>query len=431
MRLLIPLVIVSLSFSLTLEEAKELAIRNHVERIKSEIDLKKLEQRIREVRGRVLPSLSFSARFTRWDPNYISAFFPENKYFLTLTLNQTLFDRSLWYALKVARMNRDLQRLVIKEVKTRLSAEVEKVYWAVLLKREILREKRESLRYWEDYFRIVEEKYRAGIVPRYEFLRARAELRQARADLIRAESDYRTALNNLKVLLGIAEDPEPEEAFRRVDIDLSDPYPLLKNNPTLLVLKKTLEVKRGEVEVRKGEYFPKLTFFFNYNFENIIDFEGGRLREDTRHGYNFGVRFDFLIFDGFSRSARVMQGKLETLKVMEEIAFLERKLRSDLDSLLAQLRSVREEIEARRDTLVASEESLRFATERYREGVGTQVELLEARRNYERSKLAYLESVYSYNSLVAEIKALLGMYSFTEDGPGVRPEDLDHEGPSL
>ena len=431
MRVLALLILFSLSFSLTLEEARSIALRNHVDRVKSEIDLRMLDQRIREVRAGLFPSLSFSARFTRWDPNYISAFVPENKYFLTLSLNQTVFDRVVWSAIKVAKGSRELQRLVLEEVRNRVSAEVEKAFWAVLLRREILKEKRESLRYWEDYFRIVEEKFRQGIVPRYEFLRARAQLRQARADLIRAESDYRTAVNNLKVLLGMTGEIHPEGEFRKEDLPVKDPYPLLKNNPTLKVLKKTLQVRRAEVEMRRAEYFPKLTFFLNYNFENIIDFEAGRLKEDTRQGYNLGVRLDFLIFDGFKRSARVMQGRLEALKVKEEIEFLEKKLANDLDSLIARLRSVEEEIKARRDTLKASEESLKFATERYREGVGTQVELLEARRSYERAKLSYLESIFVYNSLVADLKAILGFYSLAEDGLRVGSEYLDHEGPLL
>ncbi len=421
MKLFIFLLLASFGFSLTLEEAIRIAVRNNIDVLKSGIDLRKLDQRIREVRSKVFPRVSFSARFTKWDPNYISAFFPENKYFLTLNLTQTVFDRTLWTALKVAKRSGELQRVVLEEVKVRVASEVEKVFWAVLLRREVLREKRESLRYWEDYFRLVEEKYRAGIVPRYEFLRARAELRQAKAELIRAESEYRTAVNTLKVLLGITEDVEPEGEFRKADLNLEDPYTLLERNPTLRVLEKTLEVRESEVEVRRAEYYPKLSFFFNYNFENIIDFENGRLEEDTRQGYNFGFRFDFLIFDGFGRRARVIQSRLETLKVKEDIDFLRKKLRNDLDSLLSRLRSAEEEIGARRDTLLASEESLRFATERYREGVGTQVELLEARRSYERAKLSYLESVYAYNVIAADIKAILGMYLLAEDGPRIGP----------
>ncbi|WP_457600558.1 TolC family protein [Hydrogenivirga sp.] len=403
-------VLISAAWPLTLEEAKELALRNHIESVKSELELKRLEEKIREVKGSVLPTVVLSATYTRWDKNYVSSFVPENKYFVNLNLNQPLFDKGVWEALKLAKESRELQELVIGEVKVRLSSEVEKLFWAVLLKREVLGEKRESLRYWENYFALVREKYEEGIVPRYEFLRARAQLRQARADLIRAESDLKTSLNSFKSFLGLTEVPELEGRFRKVDLSVKDPFGVLEaKNPRLRVLRKAYRVKLANVGLRRSDYYPKLSLFFNYNFENVMDFEAGQLKEDFRHGYNFGLRLDFTIYDGSKRSARVVQEEIESRKALKELQFVKTKLRNELESLLAQLRSAEEELKAREDTLLAAEESLRFATQRYAEGVGSQVELLEARRSYEQAKLSLLNAVYNYNSLVADLKALLGM----------------------
>jgi len=410
MRLLLLILISVVSWGLTLEEAKRLALQNHIDSLKSELELRRLEEKVREVRGNILPSVILSASYTRWDKNYISSFVPENKYIVSLKLNQPLFDKAVWEAFKLAKLSKELQELVINEVRVKLLAEVEKLFWAVLLKREVLAEKRESLRYWKSYFELVKEKYERGIIPRYEFLRARAQLRQARADLIRAESDLKTSLNTLRSFLGVSGDLSPEGEFRKVELELRDPFGVLyEGNPTLRVLKKTYSLKRATVELRKSDYYPKLSAFFNYNFENIMDFAGGQLKEDTRHGYNFGLRFDYTLYDGSKRSARVLQEKIESKKALKEIEFTRNRLRNELESLLAQLRSAEEELKAREDTLLASEESLRFATERYAEGVGSQIELLEARQSYEQAKLSLLSAIYNYNSILADLKALLGM----------------------
>ncbi len=410
MRFLLILLLFTFSYSLTLEEAIELALKRNINSVKTEIDLRKVEERIKEIRGSVLPAITFSARYTKWDPNYISSFVPENKYLLRLTLTQSIFDKSVWDAIRLAKRSRELQEAVLKDMRISLKAEVEKLFWAVLLKREVLKEKERSLRYWENFFRLVEEKYREGIVPKYEFLRARAQLRQARADLIKAESDYRTSLNSFKNLLGITEDVELEGDLRKVSFRVENPKKLLlERNTSLLVLKRTLLVRRESVNLKRADYYPKLSFFANYNVENVMDFRGGRLVEDTRSGYSFGLNLDFTLFEGQKRGARVMQEKLEELKISEEIKFKEKELLNQLDSLLSQLRALEEELLAREDALLASEESLRNATERYREGVGSQVELLEARRNYENAKLLYLQSIYNYNALVADIKRILGL----------------------
>ena len=409
MRLLLLLLLFTFSYPLTLEEVVSLALRNNLEGVRSEIDLRRVEERIREAKGRILPTVAFSARFTKWDPDYISSFVPENKYLLRLSLSQPIFDRSLWVAVRLARRSRELQEAVIRDVRSSVKAEAEKLYWAVLLRREILREKKRSLKYWEDYFRLVEEKYREGIVPRYEFLRARAQLRQARADLIRAESDYRTSLNSLKNFIGMEGDLELEGELRRVNLKVEDPHrTLLERNTTLLVLRRTIRLRRESVELRRADYYPRLSLFANYNFENIIDFREGRLVEDTRDGYSFGLNLDFVLFEG-GRGARVVQEELEELKVRREMEFKRRELLNLLDSLLSQLRALEEELLAREDTLLASEEFFRNASERYREGVGSQLELLEARRAYESARLLYLEAIYSYNALAADIKRLLNL----------------------
>lgn len=411
MRFLLLLVLTfAFSYSLSLEEAVRLAIENNVGSIKSELDLKKVEERIREVKGGVLPTVTFSARYTRWDPNYVSSFTPLNKYLLSLSLSQPVFDKSVWEALRLAERSRELQEAVIRDVRNSLKAEVEKLYWAALLKREVLKEKEESLRYWESYFKLVEERYKQGVVPKYEFLRARAQLRYAKADLLRAESDYRTSINSLKNLLGIREDISLEGDLRKVPFSVEDPEKvLLERNTTLLVLEKTLRVTSESVSLSKADYYPRLSFFANYNVENVKDLKGGGLKEEVRKGYNLGLSFDFTLFDGWRRDARVMQGKLEELKVREDIDFKKKELLNQLDSLLSQLKALEEELLAREDTLLASEESFKNATRRYAEGVGSQVELLDARKAYEEAVLSYLESIYKHNSVVADIKRLLGL----------------------
>ncbi|GEM_PF-666240 len=411
--LIFTLLTASVAFSLSLKEAKLLALKNHIEAIKGNLDLKKLEEKVKEIRAKILPTLNFSATYIRWDKNYISAFVPPDKYSASLSLNQPIFNRAVWTALKLAQANKELQKLFLEEVKVSLLAEVEKLFWAVLLRREIFKEKRESLSYWKKYFNFVEEKYKKGIIPKYEFLRAKAQLRQAEADLIKAEAELKVSLNSLKSFLGLKKNIHPEGEFGLAYIQLENPLRVLeKNNLTLQILRKTIRVKQLSAEVQKSEFFPQVSFFLNYNWENIMDFKQGRLKEDFRHGYNLGLKVDIPVYEGGARIAKVMQEKIEKKKAERELDFVKVKLSNELKSLLLRLKSVKEEIKARKESLIAAEESLRFATERYISGVGNQVELLDARKNYENSKILYLESVFNYNVIVADLKKLLGLGLF-------------------
>jgi len=406
--LLIPLLLSAKELDLSLEDALRLAVERHIESVKSELELKKIEEQIREVRAGIFPSLRLSATYTRWDPNYISAFIPENQYFISFSLNQSIFDRSVFMALKVARRTRELQQAVIMDVKRSLEAEVKKLFWGVLLQREILRIREESLYYWEDYFELVREKYEKGIVPRFEFLRARAQLKGATAKLIRAKADYRRALNSLRSFLGIEGEIEVKGSLEPVVLEEADPHSLLRiNNSSLRVLRKTLKARESAVEVKKAEFYPRLSAFANYDIRNIIDFRAGRLIEDQRKGYSFGLRLDFTLFEGLARSARVSQERIELEKVRKELEFTEKKLLSDLDSLLTELRSLKEELSASLDTVESEREALRYAEERYREGIGSQIDLLNARVSYENALVNYYTILLRHNSVVADIERMI------------------------
>ncbi len=406
--ILFPLVLMAGEVELTLDRAIRTALERHIESVKSQLELEKIEDQIKEVRAGIFPTLRLSATYTRWDPNYISAFVPENQYFINFNLNQTLFDRSVFMALKVAKRTRDLQKAVIEDVKRSLEAEVKKLYWGVLLQREVLRVREESLRYWEGYFELVREKYEKGIVPRFEFLRARAQLKGARANLIRARSDYRRALNSLRSFLGIEGKVVVKGSLDPVKFTVEDPDRLLlRNNSTLQVLRKTLRARESAVEVKKAEFYPRLSAFANYDIRNIIDFRAGQLVEDQRRGYSYGLRLDFTIFEGLARTARVSQERLELEKVRKELEFTKGRLLADLDSLLTELESSEEELSASLDTLESEREALRFAEERYREGVGSQLDLLNARLSYERALINYYSAVLRHNSIVADIERLI------------------------
>ncbi len=405
---LFPLFAFAQEVVLTLDKVVRLAQERNIESIKSELELRKVEEQIREVRGAIFPSLKLSATYTRWDPDYISAFVPENQYFVSLQLTQTIFNKSVFEALRVAKRTRDLQRAVYEDVKRSLSAEAKKLYWGVLFRKEILRIREGSMRYWEGYFELVRERYEKGIVPRFEFLRARAQLRRAKADLIRAKSDYRRALSSLKTFLGIEGTVKVEGELKPVPFDVSDPEGmLLKNNSTLKVMAKTIKARETAVDLKKAEYYPQLNAFANYDVRNIIDFQAGRLVEDQRRGYSFGLRLDFVLFDGFGRSARTAQERIELEKARSELEFTRRKLLGDLEALMTELESLREEISASEDSVESERLAMKFAEERYREGIGNQIDLLTARRSYEGALISYYSAVLSHNTVVADIERLI------------------------
>ncbi len=391
--------------SITLQEAIESAIQNNLKSIESEIELKKVEHRIREIRAGLFPKLSFRAEFTRWDESYISSFVPTNRLFMTLTLSQVIFDRSVFLALRLAKDSRELRKLILEDVRREVVKETQKLFYLALFRKEILGEYETSLKYWKSFFKYVEAKYREGIVPKHELLRAKAQLQMAKANLKRAKAEYEKALSSLSTLIG-------KENIRDVEGSLSENFPRtedisIEKNSTLRVLKKSIELQELNRELVNAESYPKVRLFGAYQGNNLKDFENGRLKDDFRHGYSLRLQADWTIFDWGQKKERLSQENLELEKLRERYRSKKVELSNTLKSILSEIEALKLELEARHLSLRASEEALKLSTERYREGIAPQLEVLEAATNHERSRIELLRSLYTLSILRAELSRLI------------------------
>jgi len=86
---------------------------------------------------------------------------------------------------------------------------------------------------------------------------------------------------------------------------------------------------------------------------------------------------------------------------------LEYDLKARLRSTLLSINSLKTQIKAVQSSLEFAKESLRLSTERYRLGVGSQLEVLEARANYNSLLANYYLLLYQYNSSIASLERLI------------------------
>jgi AcrR family transcriptional regulator len=115
------------------------------------------------------------------------------------------------------------------------------------------------------------------------------------------------------------------------------------------------------------------------------------------------VSINYLIFDGFSRKAEISGAEIDLLKQRENLLQLEYDLRARLRGILLSINSLKTQIKAVQSSLEFAKEGLRLSTERYRLGVGSQLELLEARANYNNLLANYYLLLYQYKLLLSRL----------------------------
>jgi outer membrane protein len=393
--------------AITLEQALELA-RKRANQIRlSELDIKKAEEEIKRARAGILPQVSVSYNYTYFGQDLALGITPHNRQSAVLQLNQAIFNKQVFELIKLANIQRELQSLIKEDVQRTLESQVKDLFYGLLYRKELVKLQEENVNYWEENYRVVSAKFSAGVVPKVELLRAQSQLEQARSQLEQARADYLRALEDFKALLKLEGDVEPEGTLELKEFSLKEEellQDLKEKNSTLRVAKKSVELAQGTVELKRAQNLPTVNGFANYQlFTGRRSFFGST---EQLKGYSFGVSINYLIFDGFSRKAEISGAEIDLLKQRENLLQLDYDLRARLRSTLLSINSLKAQIKAVQSSLEFAKEGLRLSTERYRLGVGSQLELLEARANYNNLLANYYLLLYQYNSSLAGLERL-------------------------
>jgi outer membrane protein len=256
--------------------------------------------------------------------------------------------------------------------------------------------------------------YKQGVASGYDYLRSEVQLANVKPSLIESKNNLQLAKNSLKNLLAMdlntKIDVEGEFKVEKVDSDLIErSNEILKDkNPTLQQLSLQKLMLEENVNIEQAAYLPTLSAFGSYDWQaqdNTFNFKN----YTWANTITVGLQLSYPIFDGFKRGARIQQAKIDvqTLEVTKnrteeglKIGLLQSKLKMDeaLDRIQAQEKSVQQ-----------AERALEIAQTRYKEGVGTQLEILDTQNSLTQTSINYEKAVYDFLIAKTEWEKVLGI----------------------
>lgn len=394
---------VCISYGITIEQAINIAQQNATNIKLTSLDIQKAEAQIKEAYSNILPSVSLTVTYNRWDPNYIFGFTPINQYSGKIGLTQKIFDKQIYTLIEVAKTNKKLQETIRKDIVHKVLDTTRRLYLTVLVNRELYKLKQENLNYWQENFKFVEEKYKAGLLAKYDYIRAYSQLQSAVADIEKAKASYIKSIEDLKRFLMIEDMTEPEENLTKIEFNVPEE---IENNTEIAVLKAQLELAEKNIQNNRSANYPNLSAFLNYQVNNQFDFISRS--EVWRKGYNLGLSVNWQIFDGFSKDSRVVQSQIDKAKFEVQLQDKIKEIHVELKKASVDLQALKTQLLADEENIKAASESLRLSTERFKAGIATTLELLESQTNYHNSRLNYLSTLYNYNIRVLDLMNLTG-----------------------
>lgn len=445
---------------LTLDEVLLVGLRENRDLERARLELKRAQGQVAEAWSSIYPSVDLNTSYTRnvtpsvsflpaifFNPDAAEGellqvqFGAENVWGGNISVEQPLFRAGAFIGVGAAGRFESLQIETVRGVKHEVVTRIRLQYYDLLLAQEQAGLIARSLSRVIQALEETRALNRAGLASDYDVLRLEVELANLEPNLRRAENEYRRMQRELVTQLNLDEGTRLEVVGSLAELNLEDPRANEPENARLLALMGvnlegeadhgagqallqraqgtnsllqqvglTAELRGTELQLERAEYLPEVSLFATYDVQaqqygrpNFFGRSGQR-----GYGRNVGLRVTFPIFTGFRRNARIDQTRASLRAARVELDLAEDQLRDRLRSLLERAEESRLRARSQGLAVEQAQRGFEIASARYREGLGSQLELTDAEVALRQTEFNYAEAVFDYLSTRAQIDQVVG-----------------------
>jgi outer membrane protein len=392
---------------LNLKQAVETALRQNPAVTAARQALDEADARIKEARADYFPQLGFSGIAKAGLSGATNALglvgLPNSPFYRNFADSLNIYQSALDFGRREHRVaferrRREVAEAQLHETEAFVIRKTERAYYDLLRAQRLQEVAADVVRSRESVMRQAQAFYEGQIRSRVDVELARAGLARARLELLKVENNVRTSIAELGRALGGSQDARYELELPDLALPQPEPLPSLieeayRTRPELLAAQAELRVADEALEFARSQKRPLLAFAFSGGYARFRDV----LAQQLLSG---GTGLILPLFTGGR-----LQGQIDEARARLQIAEsrqedVRQQVALEVRKAYVKLQNALESIPMLRQQAEASRQALRLASERYRERLGTLVELNEVQANL--ADAAAGEATGLYDAKVAE-----------------------------
>lgn len=393
---------------LALDEALEIALKNHPQAAEARENLNRAEAETSMALANYYPQI------------YIAADWSKGRSFLTpiesirqtevhtdaLYLRQTIYDFGRTAgAVDSARENLAAAAESLAITRQDIAFRLKSAYYLQLAAEKQVAATRETVETREAVFRQAEEFFSQGTRARVEVTRVEANLYAAKTALIRAENNRELARVELANAMGVPS-LEPRPLLEPV-IAAAVPernqlqQEAFANRAELKLLKAAKGSAAASLRIARSGYLPILSGTASAGYADQEFPPGGKV-------WGVSLNLTVPLFSGFSTVAQQKEAvaTLGAVEAREDNQKLQ--IGKEVESAWLGVREATARIASTEREVAAARENRTLATGRYQEGVGNSIEVTDAQSQALDAETAHIQAVYDYYIALARLDRAVG-----------------------
>lgn len=264
---------------------------------------------------------------------------------------------------------------------------------------------------YQKALQLTQNQYNVGVAARADVVQAQTQLKSAQAqaiDLGIARAQYEHALAVLvgKTPAQFALAPLKNFATAPPRIPLGLPSQLLERRPDVAVAERQAADANAQVGVATAAWFPSLTLSASGGYSNSV---WSKLLDAPSRYWSIGPKIAETLFDGGARRAQNAQARAAWDAAVANYRQVSLAAFQNVEDQIAALRILEQEAQAQDEAVKLSEQSLKIATNQYRAGIVSYLNVITAQNTaYSNERAAITLLGTRLNDSVGLVKALGG-----------------------
>ncbi len=413
----------------SLKEAVKIAFKNNKDIQIQEYALKVASADILQARSEFLPKLDFNYSYTRngavmksaagskKDVGVFTGYKNDNK--MGVNISETIYDGGANIAgLKEAQLGLKEQQETLRATKLNVELEAKRLYYGLLLAYETRRIAEDLVQQAESHYEEVKNNFQQGTSSKFDVLQSKVQVSLLMPQMVNAQNSVDLIVAEFNKLLGLKSGNNIVVSDKLIysplkikeDEFLKEAY---LNEPEMILKSLGIDISKWAIKYARAGWLPQIEASSEY-FYRSGNFTGNMFNK-KHNNWDIGFAVRVPIFDGFSTKAKVDAARAKYMQSVIGKENLADQVAVDVRQACLDLTESASIIKSQEDNLADAREALEISYVRYNNGVGINLDVLDAQVSFANVQKNLSEGIYDYIMACAKLDRLMGRSFMKEE----------------
>lgn len=395
--------------TVTLPQSITLALQNNRSLHQSQWDYEKAVAQVGAATSGRNPvvTYTYSASHTGGEPSGFGK--TGNAFSHQLGVGLSVFNRALDAQIEAAKYSRDGSGAALAEAAQTAKLTATTNYLSLIMSRNKVSVAEQTVRDYEEHLKNANLQYQVGIVSKSDVLATNTRLANAKTTLVEAKNAASLAEAKFNNHVGlpvstpiVTADKELTYAPYNISLDIAKSYGVAHRGA---IVQAAMAVKFAEENVNR--YDASDIPVVQANASSVMS--GSQWAANDSKNWSVGASLSWNLWDGGQSKANVAAEKANVEKAKEAYAQAIDSVQLQIQEGYLNLKAAEQKIQSTHAAVEAGQEDFRIKTLRYRSGVGTNVDVLDAETALATARNNYVDALFNYNASIATLEQAMGI----------------------